>query len=50
MEKENHKFIKSDDKTYKVKCLNTKGEFNTILWQNGKVKNQFCPCCNQIIK
>lgn len=50
----NHKFtytgLKNNKKTYKVKCLNTTGEFNTALWYFGKVKNQICPCCNKEIK
>jgi len=44
-----HIFIKKEDE-YNVKCLNTSGEFNSILWKNGKVKSGFCPCCNKIIK
>lgn len=45
----NHKFIKTDD-TWEVKCLKSGGVFNTILWENGKVKKQMCPCCNNEIK
>ncbi len=50
----NHKFIytglKNNKKTYKVKCKTTGGDFNTILWDSGKVKKGVCVCCNEVIK
>ncbi len=50
----NHKFrytgLKNNKKTYNIECLNTTGSFNTSLWDQGKVKNQICPCCKMEIK
>ena len=42
--------IKNGHNTFNVLCLETKGEFNTLLWVLGKQKFNICPCCNLEIK
>lgn len=45
----NHIFTKTNN-TWNIRCLKTNGEFNTIVWLNGKVKGKLCPCCNEEIQ
>lgn len=47
----NHNFVFSEysgnRKIYIVKCLETGGEFSTVLWIDGKAKQNVCPCCKE---
>lgn len=45
----NHTFIKVRKGNWIVRCKKTGGDFNTILWTNGKVKPQHCICCDRPI-
>lgn len=49
-----HKFIYygllNEKRIFRVKCLKTKGEFSTALWDLDKVERNVCPCCKGIIK
>jgi len=46
-----HKFYEKDfDGNWNVYCVASKGRFNTILWSQGKEKDQICPCCKGDVK
>ena len=44
-----HKFVWTEE-GWKVLCPETEGNFYTIVWRKGKVKDKHCMCCNQIIR
>lgn len=54
IESNNHRFIYSgrvnDKHTYIVACEKTGGDFNTVVWDSGKVQRNLCVCCKEFIK
>jgi len=46
----NHRFLENTfEDRWKVRCLNSGGDFYTTVWENGKIKYDVCPCCDEVI-
>lgn len=50
MHKFRHLEEPGEKKVYMVDCEASTGEFSTKLWDDGKVQQNKCPCCGEIIR